>query len=258
MGESGLVVGFDVGNSWIKGAVRRGGGAWETVLRIPTAPLDNVGARLVQSLAGPSPVPGQCVRCAVSSVCPLVNAALVESWHSAGGAAAPEFFGGDLEIPIPTLVREPSRVGTDRLLCALGARELAGSPCIVVGVGTAITVDLVDADGRFAGGAIAPGLALAARALHEGTACLPLVEPKRPLRAAGLDTIEAIQSGTYEFCRGGVESLLESLGRQARAPEAPVLVTGGDADLLLPLRTDRAVRHVPDLVFAGMTAALAL
>jgi len=255
MSEADVVVGFDVGNSWIKGAVRRGR-EWEPLLSVPTTPLDGVGARLRESLRGADPVLGRSVLCVVSSVCPPVNGALVESWKSAGGRAPVQFFGPDLPIPLPTIVREPSSVGADRLLCALGARELAGPPCIVVGVGTAITVDLVDREGRFAGGAIAPGLRLAVRVLHEGTACLPLVSPGLPKRVAGLDTVEAIRSGVYRFCRGGVHTLIELLSREEGAAEVPVVVTGGDAELLLPLRVDAPVRHVPDLIFVGMTAAL--
>ena len=132
----------------------------------------------------------------------------------------------------------------------------AGRPAVIVDVGTAITVDLVDREGRFAGGAIGPGLGLAARALHEGTACLPLVTPELPKRVAGLDTVEAIRSGVYRCCRGGVHSLVELLSREEGTAEVPVVVTGGDAELLLPLRVDAPVRHVPDLIFTGMTAAL--
>ena len=171
------------------------------------------------------------------------------------GAPKPEFFGRDVPIPIETLLMHPERAGTDRLLCALGARERAGAPCVVVGAGTAITVDLVDAEGRFAGGAIAPGFGLAARALHEGASALPLIEPAVPDRAAGLDTVEAIQSGVYHSCRAGTSELVRLLMEQAGGDPA-VLIAGGDAELLLPLPSAPDARRVPELIFLGMAAAL--
>ena len=115
--------------------------------------------------------------CVVCSVRPEADAAATALWLRLGGTAEPEFFGRELPVPMPVRVAEPDKVGTDRLLLALGAKTVAGAPCIVVSAGTAITVDVVDADGFFAGGAIAPGFGLAADALHEKTAFLPRVRP---------------------------------------------------------------------------------
>lgn len=255
MGEGETLVAFDVGNSALKCAVSTGG-TWTVLFRIPTRPVDTLGGRLAESLsAHEESLPTGRRRWVASSVCPDADEALAEDCRRRG-VAGPELFGRDLSIPIPTLTQEPSKVGTDRLLCALGARELVGAPCIAVGAGTAITVDLVDGEGRFAGGAIAPGFSLSAQALYEGTACLPLIEPEAPQRTAGLDTTEAMQSGICRFCRGGVESLIALLSRESGTPGIPVVVTGGDASLLLPLEVDVPVREVPELVFIGMAAAL--
>ncbi len=161
-------------------------------------------------------------------------------------------FGEDRPIPIENRTRAPERVGADRLLAALGAWRRAGA-AIVVDAGTAITVDLV-ADGPvFEGGAILPGPALCAEALHRRTALLPRVTIERaPGSALGLDTEEAIRAGVYFGAAGAIRLLVEKLraGREAAA----VLVTGGAAPLLMPALPEHWVLDAA-LVFRGMAAA---
>ena len=88
----------------------------------------------------------------------------------------------------------PGEVGADRLVNALAAARLYGTPAVVVDLGTATTFDCVAADGAFVGGAIAPGLELGLEALAARTAKLPRVELRAPDRAIGRDTVSAIQS----------------------------------------------------------------
>ncbi len=94
-------------------------------------------------------------------------------------------FGRDLAIPVMTTLEDESTVGQDRLLDALGAFARSKQACIVIDAGTAVTVDFVDGQGVFQGGIIAPGLSMMARALHEQTAGLPLVDVSRTLAGDG-------------------------------------------------------------------------
>ncbi len=256
--QSPALVAFDVGNTSAKCALRAQG-RWELVCRVATTPTETLAQRLLDELPGSSVAslrPGRCVAC---SVHPAANESIGAFWRDIGGPGTVELFGTDLPIPIRTEVRERDKVGDDRLLLALGAKQLAGAPCIVVSAGTAITVDWVDESGSFAGGAIAPGFHLAARALHEHTALLPLIKPaatqagKSPI---GADTTEALQSGIYWFCAGGVIALIHRYRAACSSPEAPVVCTGSDAGSLLPALAEFGVSHEPDLLLAGMTAAL--
>ena len=252
------LIAFDVGNSAVKCAVRRAAG-WEVVFRVATHPIAALGDRIAEALtACAGRLPAGPRRWLASSVFPDADRALFEDCRRRG-VPGPEVFGRDLPIPIPALVRHPERVGADRLLCALGARELFGAPCITVGAGTAITVDLVDAEGRFAGGAIAPGFGLAARALHEAAARLPLVDPQPPPGPVGRDTEEAIRSGVEAFCCGGAAALVSAMAAEPGAGGHPtVVLTGGDAGRLTAALRPCAGRFevVPDLIFHGMSAAL--
>jgi type III pantothenate kinase len=161
------------------------------------------------------------------------------------------------DVPLPIRVDEPARVGIDRLLAALAADRLRqrDRAAIVVDLGTAITVDLVEPDGAFVGGAILPGIATSARALAEKTDALPQVTLEfldYPPAALGKSTVPAIESGIYWGAIGAIRELVTQLS--APFPTQPDLfITGGAsrqvADLL---KTHGTVRHVPNLVLSGI------
>jgi len=253
--EPASLVGFDIGNTSVKCAALVAG-RWELLCRVGTRPLDTLAERLADSFPEErlSQVTGG--RCVACSVQPAADDAVRDLWRAMGGAGEVAFLGAEVPIRMATRVWEPEGVGRDRLVLAMGARELCGAPCVVVSAGTAITVDWVDRDGAFAGGAIAPGFGLSARALHAGTALLPLVEPAVPRHPVGRSTEEALVSGIYWACAGGVLALVENYLREHEAPDAPVLCTGSDAPLLLSALEQTGARHEPLLLFRGMAEAL--
>ncbi len=162
------------------------------------------------------------------------------------------------DLPLAVQLPRPDMVGIDRLVDAVAANRLRelSRPAVIVDVGSAITVDLVSADGAFLGGAILPGLAMAARALHEFTDLLPLIdvsEFREAPSALGRDTEEAMQSGLYWGAVGAVRALTEELGRAGGgAPQ--VFLTGGAGDRLASLLRPDA-RYVPHLTLAGIAVS---
>ncbi|GAB6167345.1 hypothetical protein JCM19992_33450 [Thermostilla marina] len=158
------------------------------------------------------------------------------------------------DVPIDVRIPDPDMVGIDRLLDAAAADRLRskGVPAVVVDLGTAITVDLVSADGGFLGGAILPGLAMAARALHEYTDLLPLIDvaefdaPPDPL---GTSTEAAMSAGLFWGPVGGVRELV-ARHEERLAAKAEIFVTGGNASQVVEALGERA-RLVPDLTLAG-------
>lgn len=246
-------VAFDVGNTRIKCAIVEGEDV-SVKFSVRTHPVDTLMSRLRQTQNNPSQKVPTDLKAVVSSVCPPANDPLRTFWNAT--TTAPIIFLGDrLPIPVSRRMSDPATTGTDRLLCALAVREQHGSPCISIMAGSAITVDLVDSNGEFAGGAIAPGYTLCARALEDGTASLPHVDLNSRGEVVGRDTTEAINSGINHFCRGGVRSLVKDFARQLKTPP-PVVVTGGDAPRLLPLAIDLTVEHKPMLIFDGIRAVL--
>jgi type III pantothenate kinase len=159
-------------------------------------------------------------------------------------------------LPLRVQVPEPGKVGIDRLLdaVAVNSRRPTGQAAVVVDAGSAVTVDLVSAEGAFVGGVILPGLRLMGRALHEHTALLPLVDPPATLPPVpATATIPAIQAGMIFAVVGGVRFLLEHYQRHGlprggsmTTTTLQVFLTGGDAPFLAP--------HVPGaVVWSEMT-----
>ena len=138
------------------------------------------------------------------------------------------------DIPIKLAVEHPETVGLDRLLNAVAANErrFKDRPAIVIDAGSAVTVDWVDAEGVFQGGAIFPGLRLMAKSLHNHTAQLPCVEIAEPIPSMpGRSTVPAIQAGIFGAVVGGIRYLARQLA--AESSVSPVtFLTGGDAELL--------------------------
>ena len=142
----------------------------------------------------------------------------------------------------------PERFGVDRFLALLGARE-PGVPVLVAGVGTALTIDLLDGEGRHRGGRIAASPTTMREALHQRAAQLPA--EGGDYREFADDTDDALASG----CDGAAVALVErSLREAARllGREPRLLVHGGGAGPLLPLLP--AARERPRLVLEGLAA----
>jgi type III pantothenate kinase len=126
---------------------------------------------------------------------------------------------------------DPKAVGADRVVDAVAAFRLYGGPAIVVDFGTATTFDAISADGDYLGGAIAPGIGIAAEALFSRAAKLTRVEITRPPSAIGRNTTHSIQSGLLFGNVGLVEGMVERFRRELGG-QAKVIGTGGLAELI--------------------------
>ena len=137
------------------------------------------------------------------------------------------------ETPMPITLgyRTPQTLGRDRIATAVGAWSIAqGGDVLVIDAGTAITYDLVTADGCFVGGNIAPGLSLRFKSLHEHTGRLPLVDADGDTPVMGYDTQTAIRSGVLLGLLGEIRSCIAAL--RMSYPALTVFLTGGDGSLL--------------------------
>ena len=200
-----------------------------------------------------------------------VRIANVSADQIALAAAVRRSYGVSAEFAVvtPTLggvrcgYRQPEQLGIDRWLATVAAWRQARTATVVVGAGTAITVDFVAADGRHLGGHIAPGLALLAAALRHGTAdagiraaaAPPEDAPRRngapgalPVGTPGCSTAEAVASGVATMLAGFVEAAVAGA-------TADVFLTGGDAPALAAV-WQRPLHQVPTLVLDGLAIAL--
>lgn len=192
---------------------------------------------------------------ALASVNESIAGPLAKALQSRLGADVSRL-GTDLGIPVGTCLDEGAKPGTDRLLNAAAAWDKFQCATVVIDAGTAVTVDFVDGKGVFQGGAIAPGVALQLRAMHDGTAGLPLIAPAAPTdEPFGKCTEQAMLQGVHHGIRGLVQRLVERYA-EAYGAFPRVIATGGDAEALFA--EDDVVEMVDaDLTLQGIAAAVA-
>ena len=154
------------------------------------------------------------------------------------------------ELPVEVRVDHPAEVGADRLVNTVAAFRDYGPDLIVVDFGTATTFDVVDDDGAYAGGVIAPGINLSLEALHSAAAHLPHIDVTLPQRVVGTNTVQCMQSGIYWGYVGLIEGLCTRIAAE-RERTMTVIATGGLAPLFA--RGSAAITHVdPDLTMRGL------
>ena len=147
-------------------------------------------------------------------------------------------------VPMGLTIRydDPREVGADRLANAVAVRERHGAPAVVVDFGTSTNFDVVNTAGEFAGGVLAPGIEVSMDALFDRAARLPRVPFVAPERVISQTTVAALQSGLVYGFAGQVDAIVERIEEELQAPGAPVVATGGLAELIAPhARTITAV-----------------
>jgi type III pantothenate kinase len=172
----------------------------------------------------------------MSSVVPTVNFTLEHMCRNYFGME-PMTVGPGIKTGINIKYDNPRELGGDRIANAVAAYTIYGGPCITIDFGTATTFGALSAKGEFLGGAICPGLKLAAEALTEHAAKLPRFELARPEAAIGRNTITNLQAGIVFGYVGQVIYLVKKFREELKAPNAKVIATGGLA-LLVADETD--------------------
>lgn len=153
--------------------------------------------------------------------------------------------GPNLKSGIPIRTENPHEVGADRLVNAVAAYDHIGSACIVVDFGTAITYDVVSAEGELLGAIISPGVEISMEALSERAARLPKVELEQPKELIGRSTQASIQSGVIYGFAGQVDGIVSRL-REELGVEAVAIATGGLATSIAPFCEE--IDEVDDLL----------
>jgi type III pantothenate kinase len=155
-----------------------------------------------------------------------------------------------VKLGVKALVERPEEVGADRFLNAVAAHDRYKGPLVVVDFGTSTNFDVVDMDGNFCGGVIAPGVNLSMTALHMAAAKLPSVRVRRIDRVIGKNTVACMQSGLFWGYVGLIEGLVARIKREFGS-SMRVIVTGGLAPLF-----EGAIEGIdhtdPDLTLWGL------
>ena len=159
-----------------------------------------------------------------------------------------------IDIGVHVHMQDPRNVGDDRLVNAIAAHESYGGPMIIIDFGTATTFDVLDNDGSYSGGIIAPGINLSMEALHNAAALLPKVPIENPGDApvVGHSTIAGMRSGVFWGYIGLIEGLVARI-RAERDDDLKVIATGGLAPMFAEA-TDVIEHTDSDLTLRGLLA----
>ena len=246
-----MLLALDVGNTNITiGAFRASEliGRWRLrTIREQTADEWGILLRNIFSLSGLSldAVDG----IVISSVVPVINNMLAEMVRKYFAREA-LFVTAETDLGIRVCYDNPRDVGADRVVNGVAAWQIYGGPSVVVDLGTAITFDVISAEGEYRGGLICAGIGMAISGLFSKTALLPMVNFAAPEKLIGTNTMGSIQSGLYYGSLGMIDGILARLVEEL-GPQTKLIATGGNATLIQA--GSRLIQHVDeDLTLTGL------
>lgn len=220
VGNTNTVMGIFEGKKLIK--------QWRLTSRKQTA--DEVGFMILGLLSASGISKAMILASVYASVVPSLNEIFLEGIKNYIGVPCLKVT-QDLDTGLKVEIKNPAGLGADRLLNAVAGVEKYGSPLIIVDLGTAITLDVISAEGAYVGGTIAPGMDLSMESLYSRTAKLPQISLIAPGHYIGEDTTEAIQSGIVYGTVGLVDTLLRGIFKELGG-SCRVVATGGHASIL--------------------------
>jgi type III pantothenate kinase len=229
-----MLLAIDIGNTNITLGIFQGEELRATWRLAPDVNrlADEYGVLMVSLLAEEGLVRGDVDAAVMSTVVPDLEP-VFEQVCSRYFHVRPLVVGTGVRTGLRILYDSPRDVGADRVADAVAAIHLYGTPLILVDLGTGAVFDAISKEGDYLGGAIAPGLSIAAEALYRRAAKLYRVELARPSSAIGRNTVAAVQSGLVFGYVGLVEGIIARFKREL-GEEAKVVATGGYAELLAP------------------------
>lgn len=246
-----MILLFDIGNTNTHVGLAND----QRVLRqadIPTnAFLTGLAAKPLRQFVGKAKPCAAALCSVVPRATPKIQAFVESFWKLRALELTPKTLRG-VGIDYP----KPNTIGPDRLANAVAARHHFGAPSVVVDFGTAVTFDVVDGRGNYAGGIIAPGLAAMTDYLHERTALLPRIKIRDVKSPVGKSTKHAMLVGAVHGYRGLVRELILELRRELKSKRLPVIATGGYAGLIAKKVAEISVIE-PNLTLEGLRLVVA-
>lgn len=231
-----MILAVDCGNTHITfGCIGNDGNA-AAVYRIPTDRAETeygYAAKMGQILAlggiTPDAIRGAALSCVVPPLAPVLRGAV----RVLTGLDTVTV-GAGIRTGLHIRVNDPGTVAPDLVAAAVAVRETYPLPAVIVDLGTATTLTVVDEKGAFIGGAILPGAGISAHALAESAALLPQVEIGKPRNVIASDTADCMRSGILYGSAGAIDGLIDRFTAEIGQEPASVIATGGLASLICP------------------------
>ena len=248
-----MLLAIDVGNTQAVFGLWDGS-AWASIWRRATSPgeTEDELAVWLRGLFDLAELPFTVDSVVCASVVPQMNFALTHMSSKWFGCDA-VFLTTGASLGLTVDYDPPHAVGADRLANALAALRRFEPPIIVVDFGTATTFDAISREGHYAGGAILPGIEIAAQALIGRTAKLPQFELAFPERAVGRTTVESLQAGLMLGYAGAIDSLAARMDQELGGG-ATIVSTGGLGGIFAG--ACQSIReYIPNLTLDGLVLA---
>jgi type III pantothenate kinase len=227
-----MLLAFDIGNTNVKAGVFEGDklrANFNLATHVSQMP-DEYAVFILNLLRQRGIEPASITEGAMSCVVPPLTTTFSELYQQYFDIK-PLVVGPGMKTGIRIRYENPRELGGDRISNAAGALSLYQPPIIVVAMGTATAFDTISKEGDYLGGAVAPGIAIAAEALYTRTAALPRVELVRPKQAIGSNTPAAMQSGIIFGYAGLIDGIVERIQKEL-GKKAMVVATGGYAEII--------------------------
>ena len=199
---------------------------------VRTSTADELGAALRSLLALRGVTFDELDASIVSSTVPRLRPEWTETARRYLGLEMP-VVGPGLRTGMPIRYDNPREIGPDRLVNSVAGYAKVGGPCVIVDFGTAVTHDVVSADGEYLGGVIFPGVEISLEALSDRAAALPKIDLVEPRTLVGKSTVDAIRSGMIFGYAAMVDGIVGRLREQLGA-ETHTIATGGLAEVVVP------------------------
>jgi type III pantothenate kinase len=227
-----MLLTIDIGNTNITLGLYQGkelGPRWRLATAYDHMP-DEYGLQLLGLLEHAGHTPDDVDGICMASVVPPITGKIIEACRRYLNIE-PLVVDAGVKTGVRVRYEDPHAVGADRIVDAVAVVHLYGTPACVVDFGTATTFDAISKNGDYLGGAIAPGISIAADALFQRTAKLPRVDLQKPPSVIGRNTVHSMQSGLLYGYVGLVEGMVARF-RQELGAEMKVIGTGGLADIV--------------------------
>jgi len=195
--------------------------------------------------------PSQLEGAIVSSVVPPLNRTIIAAIRKITGITA-KLVGSGMKTGLNILMDNPKSVGSDMIVNSIGALTQYEPPLIIIEMGTATTMSVIDQNGRYIGGAILPGLRVSMDSMSSSTAQLPRISLDTPKKVIGKNTTDCMRSGIIYGNASMIDGMLSRIENELGQP-ATTIATGGIAKVILPLCSHEII-YDGELLIKGLLA----
>lgn len=231
-----MILAIDCGNTHVTFGCADGMGRFGTICRIPTDRMETdmgYAVKIKQILELNEIDCSSFAGAVISCVVPPLTDVLVRAVRTVT-KKEPLVIGAGVKTGLHISINDPGTVASDLVAAAVAAKEEYPLPVVIVDMGTATTLTVVDEGGKYIGGAILPGVGISLDALAEETALLPRIEVLPPRNVIAANTVDSMKAGIVYGTAGAIDGLLDRFAESLGKEPSSIVATGGMSTRICP------------------------